>query len=167
MRSVVLTIALGVAATYGSGNDIVRGAGLQLAAGQAVALTRLASGSEPLTVNSGMTESTRLVVRDAATWASTWSRIWTVKPAPPLPAIDFSREMVIVVGLGTRPTGGYSIAVESAATEAGNLNVVVRTDTPGGGCLSAQMLTSPVDVVRVPRTEATVEFRDRNVTRNC
>jgi protease stability complex PrcB-like protein len=169
MRNGVFTLVLAVATTYCSGNDIARGADLPqpVAPGQSVALTRLASGSESLTFNSGITESTRLVVRDAATWASTWSRIWTVRPAPPLPAIDFNREMVIVVGLGTRPTGGYSIAVESASTEAGNLNVVVRTDTPDSGCLLFQALTSPVDVARIPRTDATVEFRDRNVTRSC
>jgi hypothetical protein len=167
MRNVVLTVVLGVAALYGSSSGTVRAAALQPAAGQSVRLIRLAPGADSLTVNSGLTESTRLVVRDAATWKTTWSRIWTAIPAPPLPTIDFSREMVIVVGLGTRPTSGHAIVIESAATEGGSLNVVVRTDTPGPGCLSAQMLTSPVDVARVPRSDATVQFSDRNVTRNC
>ena len=136
-------------------------------AGTPVTVTSLASGSGMLTPNSGIAEPTRLVVRDAATWASTWSRIWNGQSSQPLPAVDFTRDMVIVAGLGTKPTGGYSIVVESASRDGAALLVVVRTESPGSSCLLSEALTAPVAAVRVPRTEGDVKFEEKSVNRQC
>jgi hypothetical protein len=171
MRNSRATLLLAAATACCAGSDAAGGADLQQPVApdnqQAVSVTRLASGADPLTYYSGITDATRLVVRDAATWAATWRRIWSAtQPAPPLPPVDFQGEMVIVAGLGSRPSGGHSIAVESAYREGTTLHIVVRTETPGSSCLLSTALTAPVDVARVPRADD-VRFRDRNVTRSC
>jgi len=166
MRNFLKALMLAVLTAYCSGNEATQGAPLAPGVQQPVTVTRLASGSEPLTQNSGISESTRLVVRDAAVWADTWARIRPERPAPALPAVDFSREMLIVAGLGTRPSGGHSIIVESASREGESLQVVIRTETPVG-CVGIAALTAPVDVARVPRTDGDVRFTERSVTRNC
>ena len=43
-------------------------------------------------------------VRSAAEWSALWK---THDPSGQLPAVDFSREMVVAVFLGSRPTAGY------------------------------------------------------------
>jgi protease stability complex PrcB-like protein len=166
MRAILAPLILAAAAVYCAGDE---GADLPSAPGtqQSITVTRLAPGSGPLTEQSGMTDSARLVIRDASVWAETWARISTVRPAPPLPAVDFTREMVIVAALGTRPSGGYGIVVESASRENGSLYVAIRSESPGTSCLSSAVLTAPVDVARVPRSDEQVQFRERSVTRSC
>lgn len=158
-----------VTATYCAGNNS-EGLNHPLAPNEQpqVTLSRLAGSSEPpLTHNSGLSASTRVVIRDAAAWKEMWSRIWTTQPAPPLPNVDFNQEMVIVAALGTRSSGGYSIAIESAYREGGSLHIVIRTEAPGSGCMATMALTAPVDVARVPRSADPVQFHEKDVTRNC
>src|SRR5687767_10102641 len=55
-------------------------------------------------------EAERRVIRDTIQWAAVWARIYeTRSPKPPLPAIDFSKEQVVVAALGKRPSSGYVI----------------------------------------------------------
>jgi hypothetical protein len=167
-------MAVAVSATC-SGNEAPAGAlrppaapdAQQPAARQPVALTRLAPGAEPLSSFSGLSERTRLVVRDAAEWKQAWSRIWGSQTPPALPAVDFTREMVIIAGTGTRSSGGHRIAIDSAYIEGGTLHVVVRTEAPGANCLTSQALTAPVDVARVPRSEGQVTFSEMEASRSC
>jgi hypothetical protein len=134
----------------------------------AIPVTRLTSGPPPLTVSSGITDSTRVVIRDAETWRATWDRVWSRQtPAPPLPTIDFSREMVVVVGLGTRSSGGYSIVVEGASLAGGTIDVVVQKTSPGANCFVTGALSEPVDIVRVPRRSEPVRFVERHTVRTC
>jgi hypothetical protein len=88
-------------------------------------------------------------------------------PAPDPPRVEFEREMLIVVALGERPTGGYGIVVDSAETRPDGLFVTVRTIAPGKGCMLTQALTQPVDIARVPRHEGQVGFEDHAEVRDC
>jgi hypothetical protein len=171
MRHYLATVVLAAATAYCADGEHVRGADLSQPSGQqpqqSVPVTRLAAGAESFTYYSELTESTRLVIRDASAWAEMWARLSTVRPVPPLPTVDFNREMVVVTALGARPSGGHSIVVEGASREGGTVYVTVRSETPGSGCLLSQALTSPVDVARMPRTDDPVQFRERTVTRGC
>ena len=172
MRKVLAAILMAAATVYCSGNDPTRGADLPQAPtppanAQSVTITRLAPTDSSLTQISGINEPARLVVRDAATWADTWARIWQAQtPAPPLPAADFTREMLVVAAAGTRSAGGYAIVIESAYRDGDALHVVVRTDSPTG-CLGIAAITAPVDVARVARTQDQVRFEEKTVTRPC
>src|SRR5687768_11073892 len=51
----------------------------------------------------GIQDSLRTVVRDEATLRQLWERATTGQSAPPpLPRVDFAREMVLVVGAGRK-----------------------------------------------------------------
>src|SRR5262249_44707676 len=69
---------------------------------------------------SGFWDELRIIIRDRATWDTIWKRIVSPDPyhdpynaVPPLPEIDFSREMLVVTAMGQRPSGGYRIMVNS------------------------------------------------------
>jgi len=92
--------------------------------------------------------------------AMVWETIYrTVSPRPDMPFVDFSRNMVLVVALGTRPTSGYNIVLDSAELGADGLTVYTRISSPTGGL--ATVLTQPVDVGVVARSTGTVRFVDR------
>jgi hypothetical protein len=118
--------------------------------------------------HSGINDSRRLVIRDAAVWRVLWREVMGER-TPPLavPAIDFERDMVIVAALGRRGTGGYAITIEDVYAEGGVLYAIVRATSPGLGCMTIQGFMAPVTGVRVPRSEGAVRFIERTDELDC
>lgn len=133
-----------------------------------VPVTRLASAPYALTFSSGLTTTQRLVIRDAAAWSTVWSAIWSRgTPVPPLPAVDFSREMIVVAALGQTSSGGYDIVIEEAALAGSELVVRVRSTSPAPACVRLAALTQPVDVARLPLHPGTVRFVESATVMEC
>jgi hypothetical protein len=129
----------------------------------------------------GIRDRRRMVIRDRETWADVWKQIYSGpisfswvpggKPVPnvppPLPEIDFSRNMLLVVTMGDEPSGGYDITVDGVYEHANQLEVVVRNVSPGRGCMTTQNVPQPVDIVQLEKREGSVIFRDLNIVRDC
>jgi len=131
-----------------------------------VSVVRLRAEPYSFAYYSGLIEPQRLVVRDPAAWAEIWAAIWKRQsPLPELPQVDFAREMLVVVALGERPTGGYDILVDSAVATPDRLEIWIRAIA--SRCGVTQALTQPVDIARLPRSEAVVRFHDRTEERAC
>lgn len=107
------------------------------------------------------------MIRDRETWDSVWKRLFrpTSTSLPPLPEIDFSREMLVIVSMGARPGGLHRIIVNSAHQLNNRVEVEVQSMSPCGLALGIQ--TAPVDIVRIPKTDLTVTFREIEVKRGC
>jgi protease stability complex PrcB-like protein len=86
-------------------------------------------------------------VRDAGTWESYWRNAFGTTP----PAVDFAREFVLCVQMGTKPTGGYAIAVREVQFDAERrrLDCTLELTEPAPGTLLIQALTSPYAIYRV------------------
>ena len=72
--------------------------------------------------------------------------------------IDWSKQMLLVVSMGERATGGYNIAIVSAAEEKGTLKVTYKTKVPGPDEAVTQAFTYPSQVVLVPKFAGKIEF---------
>ena len=121
-----------------------------------------------LKVNSGILDPLRVVIRDRDDWVEMWKLLSSKQfPRPPLPEIDFSREMLIVVAMGQRSTGGYDIIVDGVYERDKKLEVEVKTTSPGRLCGVTGALTEPADVVRVQKSDYPVVFRETSFTREC
>ncbi len=115
----------------------------------------------------GFDGSVRAVLGDVQTWAVVWNEfVGSIQPKPSLPAVDFTADWVLVVALGSRPTGGYGIRVDSVANHGGTV-VYVTTIAPGPLCAVTQLVTSPAQLVRLPRPPEPITFQDRNVATDC
>lgn len=96
---------------------------------------------------SGLFDETRFVVRDSSTWVAVWARLGTedIKQRPGTtasddpPAVDFSREMVIVLGRGRTECLFAAPVLDRFFFDPtrGDLFAVVRTPQlpDGAGCL--------------------------------
>ncbi|MFO7642228.1 MAG: protease complex subunit PrcB family protein [Candidatus Competibacteraceae bacterium] len=101
----------------------------------------------------GLERPTVMWIADAETWRSWYGRITSTRlPAPPPPAVDFSREGVLLLAMGSRSTAGYGLSLaEGAATvRDGVLTVRVDWGEPPPGALLAQVMTSPCLLVKMP-----------------
>jgi hypothetical protein len=133
-----------------------------------VPVVRLRAEPYSFTHYSGLIEPQRLVVRDPLAWAETWAVIWARhSPLPQLPQVDFAHEMLVVVALGERLTGGYGILVDSAVATTDHVDIWIRAISPGSGCAVTLALSQPVDIARLPRGEGVVRFHDRAEEHAC
>lgn len=122
----------------------------------------------PYRMTSGLPEQERIVVRDSASWAVLWPRIvGSHSPRPTLPSVDFEHEMLLVVSMGTRSSGGYVIAIDSVTAGVDSLRVFVREQSPSPRCGTTAALSAPVALARLERTELPVSFRTREMVRDC
>ena len=97
--------------------------------------------------------STRMVVlRTADEWQALWAQH---APERQRPAVDFSREMVVGVFLGTKPTAAYGVAVLSTIDGGGALLVKYRVAEPPSGTITAQVITYPYHLAAVPIAKST------------
>jgi len=135
---------------------------------ESLEIVKLSGQSGPYHASSSFPDSARIVVRDAELWTKLWGQIWQDhSPIPPVADVDFSRDMLIVAGLGTRPSGGYAIQIDSVYRRPQNLEVVLRKISPDANCIVTGALTHPIDIARVPRTNLPVHFRERSLIRKC
>lgn len=117
--------------------------------------------------NSGLESPAREVVRDAGSWGRTWSRLSGSGSASTAPEVDFAREMALVAAMGRRSTGGYEIRIDSVERTGSGLEVRVVETSPGPTCGTGQALSSPADVVLVPRSTLPVRWTVRQVVTDC
>jgi len=120
------------------------------------ALTAMVSAQTPRTVEKGdqsnIDDARQVVVRDAAAWRALWQQH---APDRPMPAIDFSKESVVAVFMGSRNTAGYSVTILSTIEGGGALVVKYRETRPTPGGVTAQVLTFPYHIVAIPKVTAT------------
>jgi len=102
---------------------------------------------------------TMQVVRDQQSWQTLWAQMTANQiPAPQLPAVDFTKDMVLVAAAGTRPTTGYSISITDATESYAGVTVNVTITSPGSNCAVGNLVTSPVDVATIERQDGAVRF---------
>ena len=124
--------------------------------------------AEAFRFSSGLATQQRLVIRDAATWANLWSQIAAnTQPRPAAPAIDFDSKVVIVVAMGQRPSGGYSIDIDSVRIVDEDVRISVTETSPGDKCGVTGALTQPIAATAVPRFDGEPTFNEHTATRDC
>jgi hypothetical protein len=106
---------------------------------------------------SGRQLGAEVVVRTAAEWKTLWKEH---APTEKMPAIDFTKQMVLGVFVGSKPTAGYAVEITGVRAEGKDLIVEVVRREPGRGTLAAQILTEPFHLVSVPRHDGQVRFID-------
>lgn len=117
---------------------------------------------------SGLATPRRELIADADAWSRAWSELHArMTPVPDAPELDFAEHHVVLLAMGSRPTGGYAIDVASMTVEDGRLVVAVREIEPGAGCITTQAVTQPAFAVTVPAVGEAVEFEEQSVVRAC
>lgn len=99
---------------------------------------------------SNIDEAKQVLVRTEAEWTKLWRQH---DPDHPRPAVDFSKEMVVGVFMGSRPNAGFTTTITSATAANGALNVRYNETTPRPGAITAQILTFPYHLVAIPKAD--------------
>lgn len=107
---------------------------------------------------SGIDRAFERVINDNLPWRSFWRQLnANTDPMPDPPEVDFTDKTLIAVGLGDRPSGAYSVEIDTIRLVNGTV-VVHYTERRSCGIATAA-ITQPYHLVLVDRTTAPVEFR--------
>jgi hypothetical protein len=104
---------------------------------------------------SGIEEARQVVVRTPEQWQALWKEHALGRP---MPAVDFTKSMVIGVFLGSRSTGGYRATITAIESEGASVAVTYREERPGARDILAQVITFPHHLVRLERVPGEVTF---------
>jgi hypothetical protein len=100
-------------------------------------------------------QARQVVVRTQAEWDTLWTTHGGDRKKP---AVDFAKEMVVGVFMGSRPSAGYNTTIVSTVSKDGKMIVRYEEKAPAKGTLTAQILTSPYHLVTVPMMAGEVKF---------
>lgn len=117
---------------------------------------------------SGLYDERMLAIRSHPEWQGQWRRITARQgDPPPLPDVDFRREMLLMAAMGPQRSGGYRVAIDKVLEQPGELLAFVRFISPGRGCGAIAAITSPVDIVRLPASDKNVRWVVERQAADC
>jgi hypothetical protein len=125
-----------------------------------VAITSMIQADNPPRIldrgdQSNMDDGRQVIARTPAEFEAIW-RLHA--PERPQPKVEFAREMVVAVFLGTRPSAGFGIDILGTREDADALVVRYRETRPAKGLLTAQVITSAYAIAALPRRDGAVRF---------
>lgn len=91
-------------------------------------------------------------IADTEAWRWWYAQVMSLRmEPPPPPAMDFSREGVLLIAMGQQTTGGYGLSLigRSATVQNGMLTVPVEWREPLPGYVQTQVMTNPCLLVKL------------------
>src|SRR6266853_500439 len=125
-----------------------------------------ANGAQTLPIRSlkkGAFSGIREVKQEVVTSAGAWEKLWKqhtqgAGESEKIPAVDFSKEMVVVATMGTKRTGGYAIEIVGVEAKDKTLKISVKKSSPPPDAMTIQALTAPFHFVAVLKSNLKSEF---------
>ena len=104
---------------------------------------------------SNIDQPRQAVARTPAEWAALWRQHAGDKPAP---KVDLGSSTVVAVFLGSRMSAGYLVEIVGTRRQGDALIVEWAERSPGRGDITAQVITSPAQIVAVPKFAGEIRF---------
>jgi PrcB C-terminal len=119
------------------------------------------------------TMETFRVVRSLGEWNALWQP--SVSNPSSMPRreswpidVDFTKYTLLLVALGTRPSGGFTVTIRDARDDGTVVHVSVLEVRPRGpDCAVTAALTYPTTAVLIPRTDKAVRFEIESADLDC
>jgi hypothetical protein len=106
---------------------------------------------------SGVSSSRNVVIKDQASWMGLWQE--HNKSNANIPNVDFSKNMIVGLFMGQRPSGCYAIEDVTVWRAAGKIQLTHHNLNPGPTIDCAMSLSAPFKLIEIPRSEEMVEFQ--------
>ncbi|GAB3464026.1 hypothetical protein GCM10027321_27330 [Massilia terrae] len=111
--------------------------------------------------NNGVKARQNVVIKDADAYAKLWNSVVVgMTGAPPAPAVDFSRQMVVGVFAGANALScGSMLGVSKVSLRDGNIVVDYEIRKPSGPIVCMAIVDgAPMELVTIDRSDAPVQF---------
>ncbi len=86
---------------------------------------------------------------------------------PQIPDVDFSKNYVVAMFMGSRNTGGYTLKFDKVIKRADDLTVSAYETSPGKTCIVTEAISQPYEIIKIPRIEKKVKFIRKQKVNEC
>lgn len=114
----------------------------------------------------GVSERKNYRIKSPEELSYLWSVVYDVD-GPDMPEIDFTKQHVLAVFDGSRPSGGYEVAVEKIIDTQAARTVTIKHRVPDDSCMVSQAITSPFAFVVVPASALPIVREDVEEVYRC
>ncbi|MBS0422660.1 MAG: protease complex subunit PrcB family protein [Proteobacteria bacterium] len=125
-------------------------------------------------LNDGPDTATFTAIQSLREWKTLWSQIeprmareMSQQGPHAFPSIDFTRNTLLVAALGSKPTGGYAVAIHSVVEYPTSITVNVIAQSPAKDCVLTMAETHPIVLVLIPRMPKPIEFSTTHAVHTC
>ena len=113
----------------------------------------------------GFEGPTYLIIQTQEEWNALWARAADGTSAP---QVDFASRTVLVAIYGTARTSGYGIEItEVVPTADGTVALRVETSVVGPRCAALEVLTYPVHMVSISKSDGPFRFQTESISVAC
>lgn len=81
--------------------------------------------------------------------------------------IDFSQKTALIISMGQRMTGGYTIETKSITEKKDKIYVSLDFIAPGKNCITIQVVNYPTQILLIPATKKEIVWEITNKTQDC
>ncbi|MCL4416925.1 MAG: protease complex subunit PrcB family protein [Actinobacteria bacterium] len=72
--------------------------------------------------------------------------------------VDFSKEMVVGVFLGEKPTGGYTVEISDVLKQDKYIEFLIKINEPNPGEIVTEAITSPYHIIKLKKSDMEIVF---------
>lgn len=118
--------------------------------------------------NGGFKEETNQVITNKAEFEKIWKQAYAnymIKEETP--EVDFEKNVVLLVAMGEKSSGGHTIKITNATETSNNTIVNVLSTSPGKGCMTTESITYPFQIVQIEKPNKPIEFKIEKKVIDC
>lgn len=104
--------------------------------------------------HSNYTKQDNLVFNDQ----NTWETHYKAAHSDNVPQVDFTKETVLAVYMGTRPNNSYSVKIKEVENFPPSIDVLIQTSGPQKGKMYLQVITHPYHIVKIEKTSKPINW---------
>ena len=109
--------------------------------------------------NGGFKTNTNLVISTQEEFLKIWDQAFAYyMNKETAPSIDFEKNVVLLVALGQKTSGGHTIKVSSVVETKDSTIVNILKTSPGKSCMTAEVITYPYQIVQIEKPIKNIQF---------
>jgi len=118
--------------------------------------------------NSGFLEQSNRVIENIDELDKTWETAFiNYTRKKPIPILDFEKQSVLLVTMGEKSNGGFSIKVDSVKENENLISVNIIELHPGKSCATESVIVYPFQIISLEKTTKKVVFKTVKKVYNC
>ena len=86
---------------------------------------------------------------------------------PRIPEVDFTKNDVAAVFMGTKSNGGFMINFDKVIKRTNDVTCSVYETLPGKNCVTTDVVTQPYEIIKIPKMNKKINFIIKQRTKDC
>ena len=119
-------------------------------------------------LNGDFSEKKNTIITNQNEYNAVWTAAFSRFSGQPKPAkIDFENHLILLVAMGEKNSGGYSIKIDSIVENEKTIVVTILETSPGKSCTTTSMMTYPYQMVELKSSTKEVVFKTIEKSFDC